>query len=199
LANNILSRGRIIFFVTGNIHKFNESRKILAAHGTSVAMLRIKTAEIQDDNLESIAKTCALEAFKKSNLPLIVEDAGLFIRALKGFPGPYSSYVYRTIGNEGVLKLLKGINDRYAKFQSAVVFCGPGTAPTCFHGVSEGEIATEARGSLGFGFDPVFKPIEDGDRTFGEMSIMEKSVFSHRSHALRKFAEWYNSDVKQSF
>jgi len=193
LVNEAFPIGRVIFFVTGNVHKFNEARRVLAEYGIAAALLRIKTTEIQDDNIENIAKACALEAFQKSNLPLIVEDAGLSIRALKGFPGPYSSYVFRTIGIDGVLKLMEGLNDRYAQFHSAVVFCNSSQSVKCFQGVSEGKISEEAKGSSGFGFDPIFEPFGGGDKTFGEMSIDEKNMFSHRSRALRKFAEWYKS------
>jgi len=185
--------GKVIFLVTGNFHKFNEARRVLSEHHIATGMLRIKTVEIQDDNIENIAKASALEVFKKSRLPLIVEDAGLFIRALKWFPGAYSSYVYRTIGNEGVLKLMEGLSDRYAQFRSAVVFYDSNRSLKSFEGVSEGRISEEARGSSGFGFDPIFEPSRGGGKTFGEMSLDEKNAFSHRANAFRKFAEWYKS------
>lgn len=199
MVNKGFPIGRVIFFITGNIHKFNEARKILAEYEIATAMLRIKTNEIQDDDIENIAKASALEAFKKSNLPLIVEDAGLFIRPLKGFPGPYSSYVYQTIGNEGVLKLMEGLEDRYAQFRSTVAFCSPNLPLKSYRGASEGKIAEEMRGSSGFGFDPIFEPSRGGGKTFAEMSIDEKNRFSHRSRALRKFAEWYKSASSKAF
>lgn len=190
--------GRVIFFVTRNIHKFNEASKLLTKYDIATAMLKTKKAEIQDDDLENISKTGALEAFKRSGLPLIVEDAGLFIKALNGFPGPYSSYVYRTTGNNGILKLTRGVTDRYAQFRSAVAYCGQDGSVKSFLGISEGRIAGEPRGSSGFGFDPIFKPLRGSGKTFAEMSTEEKNMFSHRSRALRKFAEYYKS-LKQSF
>ena len=81
-------KGKMVFFATGNIHKFNEARVVLAQHGLAVGMLEIKGVEIQSDNSEEIASTSATNAYKKIHLPLIVEDAGLFVDALKGFPGP---------------------------------------------------------------------------------------------------------------
>jgi len=183
--------GRLIFFVTNNIHKFNEARRVLAQYGIAVAMLRVKPLEIQDDDIENIAKSNALEASNKTRLPIIVEDAGLFIDALKGFPGPYSSYVYRTIGKEGILKLLEGCEDRKARFKSVVVFCSPDLEIKCFKGAVEGKIAKTVRGNSGFGFDPIFEPKDFSGRTFGELSMEEKNSVSHRSRALRSFAEWY--------
>lgn len=191
--------GRVIFFVTSNIHKFNEARRILATYRIASAMLKIETTEIQDDNIGNIAEASAFEAFEKSNLPLIVEDAGLFIRALKGFPGPYSSYVFRTIGNEGVLQLMEGLDDRRAQFRSTVAFCAPSFSSKCFQGVSKGKIAEEARGFSGFGFDPIFQPFGGSGKTFGEMSVDDKNLLSHRSRAFKKFAEWYRSVPRKAF
>jgi len=184
--------GKLIFFATGNLHKFNEARKILAEYDISVAMLKIKTLEIQSDDIEEIAKASVLNATREVNLPTIVEDAGLFIEALNGFPGPYSSYTYRTIGVHGILKLLKGVKNREAQFRSVVAFYDPSNESLkCFQGIVEGVIARKPKGYSGFGFDPIFEPKEYIGKTFGEMSIEEKNRFSHRAKALRKFAEWY--------
>lgn len=183
--------GRIVFFVTKNINKFNEARRVLAEYSISVAMVRAKTLEIQDDEIERIAEISAMNAVKETNLPLIVEDSGLFIKALNGFPGPYSSYVYRTIGIRGILRLLEGVEDRSAYFKSVVAFHDPGGETKCFQGIVYGKVAREARGSGGFGFDPIFEPEEEPNKTFAEMTIEEKNRISHRARALRKFAEWY--------
>ena len=186
-------RGRLAFFVTGNIHKFNEARLILAEHKVAVAMLKIEAVEIQDDNLENIAKVSAIDAVKKCGLPIFVEDAGLFIKALNGFPGPYSSYVYRTIGTKGILKLMENVDERDAYFQSVVAFSGPEEAPKCFQGKVKGKISMEERGGSGFGFDPIFEPSGGRKKTFAEMTTTEKNEYSHRAGALRKFAKWYKS------
>ncbi|MEM2465102.1 MAG: XTP/dITP diphosphatase [Candidatus Bathyarchaeia archaeon] len=182
---------RLIFFATKNVNKFNEVRRILAEYHISVAMVKVKTLEVQDDDIEVIAKISAINASQETNLPVVVEDAGLFIEALNGFPGPYSSYVYRTIGLNGILKLLEGIENRKAYFKSMVVFCDPKREIKCFQGVVYGQISMEAKGGGGFGFDPIFKPDEEPTKTFGEMSVEEKNKFSHRAKAFRRFAEWY--------
>jgi XTP/dITP diphosphohydrolase len=191
---NFQLKGRVIFFATNNINKFNEARKVLAEYKIAVGMLRIKTSEIQSESLEEIAKTSVLEAYKRSNLPIIVEDAGLFIGALNGFPGPYAAYVYKTIGNRGLLQLLENVENRKAKFQSAVAYYSAEfKSPICFNGEAIGEITKEERKGdhkSGFGFDPIFKPA-NCNRTFAEMSLAEKNKHSHRAKALHEFAEWY--------
>jgi len=187
-------KGEVVFFVTSNFHKFNEARQVLAENGIATALLKIEVTEIQDDNLEKIAKASAQEAVEKSGLPVLVEDTGLFIKALNGFPGPYSSYVHRTLGTKGILKLMKKVNKRNAYFHSVVAFHSPELAtPKCFHGKVEGEITLKERGNKGFGFDPIFKPKGVDAKTFAEMTTTEKNRFSHRAQALRKFAKWYSS------
>jgi XTP/dITP diphosphohydrolase len=190
--------GRVIFFATNNIHKFNEARGVLQDYNIAVGMLRVKAVEIQSDSLEEIAQASAVDALKKSNLPIIVEDAGLFIEAVKGFPGPYAAYAYRTIGNKGVLKLMENVENRKATFRSVVAYDSRELErPVCFAGEVAGEITKGERtgaGKSGFGFDPVFKPASVV-RTFAEMGIAEKNMYSHRALALRKFAEWYRKPL----
>lgn len=190
------TRGRVIFFATNNVNKFNEARKIFAEYKTAVGMLRVKSLEIQSENLQEIAKASAEDAFNKCHLPLIVEDAGLFIDALNGFPGPYAAYAYKTIGNLGLLKLMKNIQNRKAHFESTVAYLSTRMrSAVCFHGQVQGEITTEERRSSnksGFGFDPIFKPSASG-QTFAEMSLTEKNTYSHRARAIRSFVKWYVS------
>jgi XTP/dITP diphosphohydrolase len=193
---NFRLKGKVIFFATNNVNKFNEARTVLTKHKIAVGMLRVKTTEIQSDNLEKIAKASVLDAFGRCNLPLIVEDAGLFIEALNGFPGPYAAYVYKTIGNKGLLKQMENVERRNAKFQSAIAFHSPELQePIIFKGEVAGAIALEERRKSqksGFGFDPLFQPF-GSNKTFAEMDIAEKNLYSHRADALRKFAEWYKA------
>lgn len=187
-------KGRVAFLVTSNIHKFEEARRVLSEYEIATAMLKkIDAVEIQDDDIEKVAKASALDAVKKCNLPIVVEDAGLFIEALKGFPGSYSSYVYRTIGNAGVLKLMGNVANRNAHFKSVVAFLNPNMEePLSFKGEVKGKVLDEKRGNQGFGFDPIFQPFNTS-KTFAEMTVEEKNNHSHRALALRKFAEWYTA------
>jgi len=187
-------KGKVIFFATNNIHKFHEARRVLDEYRMSVCMLRVKALEIQSDSLEEIAKQSAIDSFKRCGLPLIVEDAGLFIDTLDGFPGPYAAYTYRTIGNRGLLKLMEKVEERTAIFRSVIAYHSSDLkSPKCFEGEALGKITKKERresNHSGFGFDPIFKPIRR-DRTFAEMKSIQKNQVSHRAIALRKFASWY--------
>lgn len=187
-------KGRFIFFATNNVNKFNEARKVLGEYEIAVGMLRVKSLEIQSHSLEEIAKKSVVEAVKRCSLPLIVEDAGLFIATLNGFPGPYAAYAYETIGNKGLLRLMKNVENRRGEFQSVIAYYSTQLeSPECFKGKATGKITDEERREntkSGFGFDPIFKPAES-NKTFAEMTTVEKSKYSHRAQALRKFAQWY--------
>ena len=187
-------KGKVVFFATGNIYKFNEACSILTRLDIAVGMLRVKETEIQSYSLKQIAHASAMDAFKRCGLPVIVEDAGLFIDALNWFPGPYAAYAYKTIGNRGLLKLMQNVKNRKARFRSAIAYCDSSSClPVCFEGEAEGEITVNERvGKVksGFGFDPIFKP-NGSSKTFAEMNLEEKNGFSHRAKAVHRFAEWY--------
>src|SRR5712692_1979520 len=99
---------RTITFATSNSHKFREVELALRRLGVGVRRLRGKGLEIQSDDIVEVAKFASADAAKKYERPLIVEDTGLFIDALGGFPGPYASFVFRSIGSEAIVRLLGG-------------------------------------------------------------------------------------------
>ncbi|MCE5215300.1 MAG: non-canonical purine NTP pyrophosphatase, partial [Methanobacterium sp.] len=108
-----------ITFITGNQHKVKEAQGILNNLGIALEHANIGYPEIQG-NLEDVARYGAQYASRRLGKPVIVEDAGLFIKALKWFPGTYSSYVQETIGNKGILKLMSDVSNRYAEFRSVI-------------------------------------------------------------------------------
>lgn len=173
-----------IYFATSNVNKYMEVKPIAEKYGFILKQYSGCKLEIQSSSLLKIAKVSALYAYIELEKPVLVEDAGLFIYALNGFPGPYTSYVYGTIGCSGVLKLLDNTSDRRAKFVSAGVLIYEPYILTAESEV-EGYIANEPRGRSGFGFDPIFIPLGES-RTFGEMSIDEKNKYSHRAKTVEK-------------
>jgi len=183
--------GNILYFATGNAAKVKEIRAILQGLPVAIVQIDAKGKEIQSDFLEEIANESADRASNEKELPLFVEDSGLFIDSLHGFPGPYTSYAFKTIGLPGVLTLLRGIVKREALFRSVVAFCRPHERPVSFTGDAFGSIATTERGDKGFGFDPAFEPAGGDGRTFAEMTMQEKNLLSHRAKAMCAFVKWY--------
>jgi len=181
-----------IFFATSNKNKYLEAKAILENFNIKVRWLKGKYPEIQAERLEEIAAFTAKWVAEKTNKMVFVEDAGLFIKILNGFPGPYSSYVYRTIGNVGILKLLEGETKREAFFTSVVAYCKPSSEPVTFTGKVHGIISYEIRGNKGWGFDPIFIPKEGKGKTYAEMGPENKNKISHRRKALEKFGSWFS-------
>jgi XTP/dITP diphosphohydrolase len=182
--------------VTSNIHKAREFRAIFRSEGMELEFERMRTIEIQSDSLVEIAVFSSLQAYTILGRPLFVEDAGLFIENLDGFPGPYSSYVYKTIGVDGVVRLLEG-RDRRATFVSVISYYDGSRGPRIFKGSVRGFIATAPRGRGGFGFDPIFIP-EGFDQTFAEMGLKRKIGVSHRARSARSLIRWLRDKVNRS-
>jgi XTP/dITP diphosphohydrolase len=180
-----------LIFVTSNRHKFEEISEIAADRGIKIEMKDLPCEEIQADKIEEVASKSAVDACTLLGKPCFVEDAGLFVSSLRGFPGPYSSYVFRTIGNDGLLRLMARAKNRRAEFRSAISYCEPNSEATTLTGRAVGKIALKSRGSHGFGFDPIFIPGNSDGKTFGEMTIAEKGAISHRARAGKKFLKWY--------
>ena len=179
---------RAVTFASTNQNKYREVQSILPSHGISVDFAQINLAEVQSDSLEEIAREKAKSAFAQVGRPVIVEDDGLFIDALKSFPGQYSSYAFRTIGNDGIIKLLAGSADRSASFRSLIAFYD-GKNLSISEGRVDGKISDRITEG-GWGYDPIFVPAGTS-LTFAQLKE-KKNEYSHRKKALDNFARWYS-------
>ena len=173
-----------LYFVSSNSHKYKEAKSILDSFGIKLGFLKLNLEEIQSNSLKEIAEKKAKDAFSKCKKPLIIEDDGMFIDSLNGFPGPYSSYVFKTIGNKGILKLVP--SKRKAKFVSIITYCDKKILES-FDAKIDGTISKYQKGK-GWGYDPIFLP-KNSRKTFAE--IDSKNELSHRFKALKKFSNWY--------
>ncbi len=186
----------MILFVTSNEHKFTEISKLMEDSGHLIKWKNLKYEEIQADTTSEISLDSAMKIMAKLGEDFFLEDTGLYVDSLDGFPGPYSSFVAATIGNEGILRLVAG-KDRTAKFQTVITYCVKGICHQ-FEGILEGRIADSISGKGGFGFDPIFMPAES-EKTLAEMSTAEKNSISHRAKALLKLMQFLDSqEQKQS-
>jgi len=176
-----------IFFSTKNRNKISEARQILSEFKIQVEPADIEKIEIQAEALEKIV-IYALKQIKEKSKAIIVEDSGLFIEKLNGFPGSYSSFVFKKVGCDGILKLMEGEQIRKAEFVSVIGY-KHGRQEMLFKEKSIGTISDIGAGKLGFGFDPIFIP-KGYVKTFAQMSLLEKNQLSHRGKAFRALGEW---------
>ena len=178
----------MIQFITTNAGKFAEVGEKLAEVHVRIVRLDRSYPEIQTDRLEKVVKYAATVLDDEVKGDYLIDDSGLFIEALGGFPGVYSSYVQKRLGNKGILKLMAGETYRAAHFET-VFLLKLGQDHEVFHGECAGTIAEAERGKGGFGYDPIFIPAGD-TRTFGVMSLTEKNAVSHRARAVDALARY---------
>jgi XTP/dITP diphosphohydrolase len=142
------------------------------------------------DTLAGNARLKAVAIMRATGLPAIADDTGLEVDALGGAPGVYTA----RYAGEGcsyddnrtkMLRELDGVADRSAAFKTVAMIVWPDGSELAFEGVCAGTIATEERGSVGFGYDAIFTPADGDGRTFAEMEQGEKHALSHRGRAFR--------------
>jgi XTP/dITP diphosphohydrolase len=155
-------------------------------HGYELEHIKTTYPEIQADTIEETIAPGLRWLMERYNRPIMIDDSGLFVDALKGFPGVYSSYVFKTVGCDGILRLMEGVKNRSARFECCIGFLVPGKEPHMSKGVAKGSIAEKKAGTGGFGYDPVFVP-EGYTKTYAQIDIPEKNKISHRGRAIAMF------------
>lgn len=178
-----------LIFATNNKHKVDEMQ---FAIGSNVHIITLKEAGIEKDipephdTLEKNAREKSTVIHQLTGKNCFSEDTGLEVEALNGAPGVYSARYAGEDGNaeNNISKLLNELKDKTnlkARFRTVISLILDNIEYQ-FEGICNGYIVREKRGSLGFGYDPVFVP-EGSDKTFAEMDAAEKNLFSHRQKA----------------
>lgn len=166
--------------VTGNPGKLAEARRLWGADLESVAA---DLPEIQSLDLREVLEAKADEAWRLLRRPLVVEETGLELAALGGFPGPLVKWMLQSIGPDGMARTALALNDARAVARCLLLFTD-GERRVVAEGLTRGVLVLPARGEGGFGWDPVFQP-EDEPRTYGELSAARKDEIGHRGRAWR--------------
>jgi XTP/dITP diphosphohydrolase len=184
----------MIAFVTTNEGKFREVSAMLGEAGVKLVHEDRSYPEIQADRLEKVVRFAATILDDQIRGDYLIDDSGFFLDHFGGFPGVYSSYVYKRLGCAGILKLLDGVRTRGAMFETVFLY-RHGEAHEVFHGECRGLVADRERGARGFGFDPIFIP-EGATKTFAEMTMTEKNVVSHRGRAVAALLAHLRSETE---
>jgi len=171
-------------FVTSNTNKWHEAQRIL---GYAIERVELDLDELQAENVSAVALGKARAAYARLGRPVIVEDAGIELAGLGGFPGPFIKYWEKLGGLESICRAADGLADRRMRAVSALGFCSDQGADVV-EGAVDGMLSLHPRGTSGFGWDAIFVPKGEG-RTFGEMSAAEKDARSHRRKAWQLLRE----------
>lgn len=181
-----------ICFATNNLKKIEEVKAAIGADFEIVSLQQIGCLE----ELPETGKTLEHNAFEKARyvkekygVDCFADDTGLEVDVLDGAPGVYSGRFAGEPRSDArnvslLLEKMDGKNNRTASFRTVIALILAGKEH-CFEGKAEGEIIEERKGSGGFGYDPIFKPL-GFDRTFAELTLEEKNEISHRGKAVRQ-------------
>lgn len=172
-----------VLFVTGNKNKMREFERIL--NNIKMEQLQLDIPEIQSIEVEEVVKFKAEYAYKKVNLPVIVEDSGLYIETWNGLPGALIKWFESAVKSDGLCRMMKNEVDRSATAKCCIDFYDG--KHNIFLGAIDGKISDKPKGENGFGWDNIFIP-QKYRKTFAEMSSKEKDGVSHRKIALDKLA-----------
>ena len=172
--------------ITSNPGKVSEYQRSFDHLGIAMEHLRLPYDEVQTSDLEEVVSKGMDEIISKGVRNFIVDDSGLFVDSLKGFPGVWSAYAQKTIGNKGILKLMEGVEDRGAEFRCCIG-CDIEGQRIIVTGVCRGTITDSGMGDGGFGFDPICT--QDGKCTFAKVPIDEKNEVYHRGNAVKLIIE----------
>ena len=195
-----------IIFATGNKGKLREASEVLGPDYEIVSPASLGITEDIPETGSTLQENSLQKAqylFERTGLPCFADDTGLEVDALGGAPGIYSAR-YAGPGHDhdaNMAKLLAELSrlsvldpaSRRARFKTVVTLILADGQPHFFEGCCEGSIATEKRGSGGFGYDPVFLPDAYPGHTLAEVSEEEKNAVSHRGRAIRTMADWLKS------
>lgn len=167
--------------VTGNPGKIAEARLAL---GDGLETVLADLPEIQSLDYLEVLRAKADEAWRQVGRPLVVEEAGLDLAALNGFPGPLIKWMLEAVGAEGLARTAASLGDLRATSRCFLLY-KDGDRELIAEGRTEGTLVLPGRGTHGFGWDPVFLP--DGTaQTFAERTGAEKGTISHRGKAWRE-------------
>ena len=170
-----------ILFATTNRNKIEETLEIL---GVEIEPIWLNIDEVQTlDPIECVEKKAEV-AYSLVGKPVLVEDTSLFFDAWNGLPGVFIDYFMKSVGNEGIFKMLGRGSNRNAKAQTSVCYYD-GISKVSAVGIVRGEISKEIRGDYGFGWDPIFIP-QGFTKTFAELGGDIKNNVSMRKIALEK-------------
>jgi non-canonical purine NTP pyrophosphatase (RdgB/HAM1 family) len=170
-----------ITLITGNAGKAAEYAAML---GIDVTPARAELTEVQSLDVATVAARKAADAYAQLGEPVLVDDTGLTVHAWNGLPGALVAWFLNTVGPQGILDMAAGLTDRRATVTVALGYADAAGVQV-FLGTVSGSLATEPRGSFGFGYDSIFIPDNDtSHRTYAQMTSEEKNKVSHRSRAV---------------
>lgn len=172
-------------FVTSNPNKVKEVEAIL---GRSLERKDLDLPEIQAIDVNQVVRDKVKRAYQQLKRPVIVEDTGLYLKDMNGFPGALTKWVLKTIGADGICQFPSNSRKAYAK-TAVGLYAGEGSTEEVFTGQVEGKIATTPQGETSFGWDAIFIP-QGYNQTFAQLGKNVKNELSMRRQAFSRLRNY---------
>jgi XTP/dITP diphosphohydrolase len=183
-----------LIYVTGNSVKFDVALKTFANTGINLLQMKLETPEIQSKSVQEVAMYSARWASKQLNKPVIVTDAGFYIEALKGFPGPFIKYVNEWLSADDFVNLVKDKNNSSIIIQDCLAYCHPNSEPLAFTGTYRGRIATRPSSSEGTSIEKVFIP-EGFDMPISDIPAERMISYWSSGEIMSKFKKYIMAEL----
>jgi len=176
-----------LYFITENKNKFEEVKSVIP----DIEHLDMELPEIQEMDPKKIIEAKLKEALNHKAGEFIVEDTGLYLKCLKGLPGPLVKWFLKTIGLDGLAQITKKLGSNRAEAKTIIGYAKNHEEIYFFEGSVAGQIVSP-RGKSNFGWDPIFQP--DGhSQTFAEMAPKERQSLKMRRVAALKLKEFLDA------
>ncbi len=174
----------MIYFITSNMNKFREVKEMIP----EIEQLDLDLPEIQSLDSKEVIRAKMVEAFKHQEGEFIIEDTGLYLDSLNGFPGPLVKHLLKAIGVDGIYEQVERSGDFNAEAVTTIGYAKNPEDMHYFDGRIKGKIV-KARGDKDWAWGPIFQP-NGSDKTFGEMDNLEKRKYKMRQIAVNKLKEF---------
>lgn len=183
-----------LIYVTGNNVKYDVALKAFTNTGIVLLQKKLATPEIQSKSVQEVAMYSVSWASKELNQPVIVTDAGFYIEALNGFPGPFIKFVNEWFSADDFINLMKGKTNRTIIIQDCLAYCYPGEEPVVFTGSYQGELAKQPSEKSGTPIEKLFIP-EGFDVPISDIPIEKMISYWSNGEIVSTFKEYILSKL----
>jgi len=178
-----------LIYITGNDVKFDVASEVFKNTGIVLLQKNLDTPEIQSKSVQEVAMYSASLASKELNQPVMVTDAGFYIEALNGFPGPFIKFVNEWFSVEDYINLMQGKTNRNVIINDCLAYCKPNQKPIVFTGSFRGTLASKPGRISGTSIEQIFIP-EGFTRPISEIPAEEMIDYWSKGDILTKFKEY---------
>lgn len=185
-----------LVYVTGNKIKFQVASQVMKEAGIDLIQVDLQVPEIQSPQVETVVRSSAIWVSQRLDQPFVVTDAGFYIEALNGFPGPFVRYVNEWLSAQDYIHLMDGKEDRRIIVRDCLAYCVPAKEPVIYHQIYQGQLAVKAGRKNGTSMEQIFIPV-DCMAPISEMSAEQMTAYWTKISVWHKLKEHLANRAQQ--